>query len=88
MFIFFVLFLILIYIYTHTHIYGYFACMYVCAPCMCSAWGEQQSTLDPLTEVTVTVVSCYVGADVYCTTKLHLVPLEEQSVLLTAEPSC
>ena len=43
-FVFFVLF--------YFYVYGCFACMYVCAPCVCNARGDQKNTVDPVTGVT------------------------------------
>ena len=43
--------------------YRYFACMYICVPCSCSALGIQMRVLDPLGLKSQMVVSCHVGAE-------------------------
>jgi hypothetical protein len=36
------------YLFVYFYLYGYFACMYVCAPHVCSAYESQKRALDPL----------------------------------------
>ena len=58
-----------------------FACLYVCAPYACGAYGDQKKASDPH-QLEVQTVSLHVS-----TVEKNLVLMQGKQVLLTTEPS-